>query len=107
MARRAALAFCGLVLALSLGGCMGEQAKEMFVCQSQASRFFPTYHAVDINAPSSQYIIQCMATKGYDFTIVPSDCDSKHPLPVQAACYTPHNWFAGLLDRYFRPLKSN
>ena len=48
-----------------------------------------------------------MATKGYDFTIAPADCDSHHPLPTQAACYTPQNWLAALYDRVRRPLKSN
>jgi hypothetical protein len=105
--RRIAVAGSGLLLAVSLGGCVQDQAKNVFACEAQASRFFQTYRAVDPNAPSSQYIIQCMAARGYDFTIAPADCDSRRPLPVQAACYTPRNWLAGLIDRYHRPLATN
>jgi hypothetical protein len=93
--------------ALSLAGCGPDKAKDVFACEGQASRFFQTYHAVDLNAPSSQYIMECMATKGYDFSIQPADCDSHRPLPTQAACYTPQNWLAAMYDRMRRPLKAD
>jgi len=96
-----------LLIALALGGCLPDRSKDMAACENEASRFFQTYKAVDPDSPSSQYIIQCMATKGYDFSIAPSDCDSKHPLPLQPACYTPENWFAGWIDQARRHLRIN
>jgi hypothetical protein len=104
---RIAVLVLSLLLPLSLAGCYPDQSDDVFACEAQASRFFSTYHAVDLNAPSSEYIIECMQTKGYDFTIAPADCDSHYPLPTQAACYTPQNWLAALYDRVRRPLKSN
>ena len=101
--RRGAL----LLAVVILGGCSPEQAKDMASCQADASRFYQTYHAVDPNDPSSKYIISCMAAKGYDFIISPADCDSRHPLPTQPACYTPSGWLAGFIDRFRRPLKSD
>jgi hypothetical protein len=105
--KRAAVLLLALTLALGLAGCLPDQSKDVFACESQASRFFQTYHAVDLNAPSSQYIMECMAAKGWDFTIQPADCDSHRPLPTQGACYAPQNWLAALYDRWRRPLKGN
>jgi hypothetical protein len=94
-----------LLAVLSLGGCLPNQAKDVVDCQTEASRFYQTYHAVDVSDPSSQYIIACMDSKGYDFTVLPADCDSHHPLPTQAACYTPSNWLAADIDQLGRILK--
>jgi hypothetical protein len=87
---------------VGLAGCGPDQAKDVAACQSEADRFYPTYRANDLREPSSQYIVACMGAKGYDFTIVPTDCDSRRPLPTQATCYTPSHWFAGMLDRFRR-----
>jgi hypothetical protein len=105
--RRIAISVFALLLPLSLAGCYPDQNGDMYACEALASRFFQTYHAVDLNAPSSQYIIECMQTKGYDFSIAPADCESRHALPTQAACYTPQNWLAAIYDRFRRPLKPN
>jgi hypothetical protein len=94
-------------LAPALGGCLPDQSKDIAACETEASRFFPVYKAVDPSEPSSQYIIECMATKGYEFTVTPADCNSQHPLPTQAACYTPDNWFAGVYDQARRHLRTN
>ena len=94
-----------LLVALTLGGCIPHQAHDVAACQAEADRFYQTYHAVDPDDPSSQYIIACMAAKGYDFTITPADCDSRHALPTQPACYTPNNWFGWIVDRIRRQLK--
>jgi hypothetical protein len=101
--RRAAV----LLVALALGGCLPEPGKDIAACETQAGRFYQTYKAVDPNDPSSKYIIECMAAKGYDFTITPADCDSRHPLPTQPACYTPTNWLAGIADQIRRSLTAN
>jgi hypothetical protein len=71
-------------------------------CQTEAERFYPMYQAINPDDPSSQYIIGCMASKGYDFTVVPSDCNSSRSLPTQAACYQSRGLIARLLDRFRR-----
>jgi hypothetical protein len=86
--RRAAV----LLVAMTLAGCLPNRAKDMAACQTEASRFYETYHAVNPDDPSSRYIIGCMAAKGYDFTIAPAECSGEHPLPTQATCYTPSGW---------------
>ena len=96
-----------LLLALTLSGCFPDQSKDVADCETQAQRFYPLFKAVEANAPASRYIIECMASKGYEFTVTPSDCDSSHPLPTQAACYAPENWAANLYDWTRRKLKSN
>ena len=96
-----------LLLALALAGCYPDQGSDIASCEAQARRFFHLYKAADPNDPSSQYLIECMAAKGYAFTVAPSDCDSKQVLPTQAACYVPENWLAGLYDALRRRLKMN
>lgn len=96
--RRIAIA----LVAIALSGCSPDRAKDMADCQTEAGRFFQTYQAVDPSDPSSRYIIGCMATKGYDFTVTPLDCNSGRSLPTQAACYQPHGWTARMLERFGR-----
>lgn len=94
-----------LLMAIGLGGCVPNQAKDVATCQAEANRFYQTYKAVNPDDPSSQYIIACMAAKGYDFTISPADCDSRHPLPTQPTCYVPNGWLDWIIDRFRRALK--
>ncbi len=95
-----------LLMVISLGGCLPDQAKELATCQTEADRFFQAYNAVDPDDPRSQYIIACMAAKGYDFTVMPEDCDSRYPFPTQPACYEPHSWLNWIMDKFHRALKS-
>jgi hypothetical protein len=88
-----------LLLIFALVGCSPDRAKDLAACETEASRFFPLYDATDPEKPSSRYIIGCMATKGYEFTIAPVACSSRHPLPTQATCYAATNWLASILDR--------
>ena len=96
-----------LFMMITLGGCLPDQTKDVAACRTEAERFYHTYEAVDPNEPSSQYIIACMAAKGYDFTILPADCDSRYPLPTQPACYAPNSWLDWIIDQIRRALKSN
>jgi hypothetical protein len=95
-----------LLMVITLGGCLPDQAKDVAACQTEANRFYQTYKAVDPDDPSSQYIISCMAAKGYDFSISPADCDSRHPLPTQPACYAANSWLDWIIDQFRRALKS-
>jgi hypothetical protein len=88
-----------LLIASTLGGCLPDRAKVMAACEKEDARFYATYKAVNPDDPSSQYIIGCMAAKGYEFTIAPEDCDGQHPLPTQATCYVPAGWFDWALFR--------
>jgi hypothetical protein len=91
-----------LLLAIGLGGCLPDRAKDMAGCQTEVERFYPTYEAIHPDDPSSRYIIECMAAKGYDFTVMPSDCNSSRSLPTQPECYQSQNWATRMLDRFSR-----
>lgn len=94
------------LLVLTLGGCLPDKINDVASCQMQADRFFPLPSA-DADSPRSQYIIACMAAKGYDFDIEPADCDSRHSLTAQATCYSPVNWFIRKADQVRHSLKLN
>jgi hypothetical protein len=96
-----------LLMAITLGGCLPDQDKDLAACQSEADRFYQGYNAVDPDDPRSQYIIECMATRGYEFDVLPAGCDSSRPFPNQPACYTPNRRFSWIIDRFRRALKSN
>jgi hypothetical protein len=89
-----------LLAAFAVGGCLPDQAKDVTDCRVEADRFYQGYSAVDVNDPRSQYIIACMASKGYDFDISPANCDSRHPLATQPTCYASHNWLAWIIDQF-------
>jgi len=95
-----------LLLVITLGGCLPDQAKDAAACRTEADRFYHIYKTVDPDDPSSQYIIACMAAKAYDFTIVPADCDGRHPLSTQPECYAPKSWPGWIIDQFRRTLKS-
>jgi hypothetical protein len=98
--------YAALLFLLSiLTGCVPHQAKDVAACVMEAKRFYHMYKAVDPEDPSSKYVISCMAAKGYQFTILPSDCDSRHALPTQATCYEPTNWSDWTIDRVIRTMK--
>ena len=94
--RRAVL----LLPVMLLGGCLPDQAKDVAACRVEADHFYAGYSAVDVDNPRSQYIIGCMAAKGYDFTIAPADCSSQRPMPSQPACYIANSWFGWIIDQF-------
>ena len=94
-----------MLILVSLGGCLPDQAKDMAACRTESDRFYQTYKAVDPEDPSSQYIIACMAAKGYNFTIFAADCDSQYPLPTQPTCYAPNSGPNWIIDQFRRALK--
>ena len=77
---------------LNLAGCVPEQTKALADCQKEADRFFMGYRNDDAENPRSRFIIECMGSKGYDFTVESKDCDNRYPLTTQTACYSPHDW---------------
>lgn len=81
-----------LLLLLNLQSCLPDQTKSLTACQKEADQFFMAYRNDDPQNPRSRYIIECMATKGYDFTVEPDACDNRYPLTTQPTCYSPHGW---------------
>jgi hypothetical protein len=90
-----------LFMAFALGGCLPDQGKasDVAACQTEADRFYQGYNDVDVNNPRGQYIIECMASKGYVFEISPADCDSRRPLTHQPTCYASQSWMMRIADR--------
>lgn len=95
-----------LAVLISLGGCLPDRDKSLVGCQREADRFFQRLQVDDPENPRSRYIIECMATNGYDFTVEPKDCDGQHPFPSQSACYVPNSWLDWIADQSRRKLKS-
>lgn len=93
--RRAAL----LLIALSMTGCAPDRSQDIAACEREAARFYAPHRAIDPDDPASRFIIGCMAAKGYEFKITPAACNSDHPLPTQAACYTSNTWLGWLVDQ--------
>lgn len=93
-----------LLLSANMAALLPHQPQAMDECLREAERFYHMYKIVDPNDPSSQYIMACMAAKGYVFTIAPKDCDSRYPLVAQPACYTPNTWLGWAIDRFRRAL---
>jgi hypothetical protein len=94
-----------LLALVSLGGCLPENSGDLAACRTEADRFYQGYVAADVDSPRSQYIIGCMAAKGYEFTVAPEDCNSLHPLPTQSTCYTPGGWWAWINYKLREQLK--
>jgi hypothetical protein len=92
--------FFVLLAVIILGGCLPDRVKDIASCRSEADRFYEGYRTVDVDSPRSEFIIGCMANKGYNFTIMPADCNSQRPLATQAACYASNNWVFWIID-YF------
>jgi hypothetical protein len=98
MRHRRVLSLTISLAAIALGGCLlPDQKQQIAACQVEADRFFLSHRAAGTDDPRSQYIIACMASKGYEFTIKPDECDGRQPLASQSACYTT-NWMSWILN---------
>jgi len=97
MQHRGILSFAFSLTAIALGGCLPDQKQQIAACQVEADRFFLSHRAANTDDPRSQYIIACMASKGYDFTIASDECSGQYPLATQSACYTTNwkSWIVG------------
>jgi hypothetical protein len=89
-----------LLIAVWLGGCLPDQTKanDLTACRIEADRFYQGYSAADAGNPRSKYIVDCMATKGYDFDVSAADCDSRRALVTQSACYAAQGWLARIVS---------
>src|SRR6476661_6934352 len=90
----------GLFAVFLLAGCLPQANKQKQVadCRDEADRFYQGYNNFDVENPRGKYIVSCMAAKGYKFQVSREDCDSRHPLVTQPACYAPRGWIARVLD---------
>ena len=89
-----------LLATINLAGCSTNKVTDMAACQNEADRFYQGRQAADMDDPRSRYIIECMATKGYDFDVYPAACNDRHPFPTQPACFVRSNWLARTLDHF-------
>ena len=96
-----------VLLSIALGGCMPDQSKDMAACQQEVKRFYAVYVASNMTDPGVRYIMACMESRGYAFSIAATNCHSKYPLATQPACYTPQGSMAAAIDQFRRPPKSN
>ena len=88
-----------LFAALNLAGCAANNATDLAACQKEADRFYQGHKEADMDDPRSRYVIECMATKGYDFDVYPAACNDRHPFPTQPACFVRSNWLARMIDQ--------
>jgi len=88
-----------LLATINLAGCSTNKVTDMAACQNEADRFYQGRQAADMDDPRSRYIIECMATKGYDFDVYPAACNDRHPFPTQPACFVRSNWLARMFDQ--------
>jgi hypothetical protein len=89
-----------VLAALTLSGCLPERAKDMAECQKEASRFYESYRATDPNNPAGRFLIGCMATKGYEYSIVAAACSNDHPFPNQPGCYVSRTWSGWIAEQF-------
>ena len=89
-----------LLAVTTVGGCLPDRAKDVAICRTEADRFYEGYRAVDVDNPRSEFIIGCMANKGYIFNIMPSDCSSERPLVTQPTCYASNSWLSWIIDHF-------
>ena len=91
-----------LMVLAAVSGCSSDRAEDLTTCQAEADRFYQGYRTMDVDNPRSKFIISCMADKGYAFDFTPKECDSRHPLPSQPACYAANGWLAWIAHILFR-----
>lgn len=96
------VAFIIVLVAITMGACSPDQKQQIAACELEADRFFLSRRAANTDDPRSQFIIACMASKGYDFTVTPDECSGQRPLATQTACYTPTSWLFWITSRFHR-----
>jgi hypothetical protein len=77
-----------------------DRGKDVDACQTEADRFYQGYRGPNVDNPRNRYVIACMGAKGYEFDVSPADCDSRHVLVSQAACFKPDSWLTQLLIKF-------
>jgi hypothetical protein len=96
----AAITVSIVLAAAALNGRSKDKAADMSACIVQADSFFGDLRAFDVESPRSQFIIGCMASKGYAFDIAPAACDSHRPLAAQSSCYSADDWLYWIITKF-------
>lgn len=89
-----------VLIIVALAGCSSDKAQQLATCRAEADRFYQGYRDDDAANPRGRYIVECMASKGYEFDVSPADCDSRRALLPQQACYVSTSWIGRLIDRF-------
>jgi hypothetical protein len=66
-------------------GCSPNKAQDTTACEMQTLRFYAAGSGDD-------FMIQCMAAKGYEFDVLPEECDNRTRMVMQSACYKRLSW---------------
>jgi hypothetical protein len=90
---------------ISLAGCLPDRDRTLSDCRKEADRFYQVYRLDEPESPRTEYIIECMAAKGYNFTVEPKDCDNRYRFETQSACYVSDTWIVWLADQFRRVAK--
>ena len=75
-----------------------DKASDTRICEAETLRFYSV-------GSGERFMLECMNAKGYEFDVMPEDCESRTRMVMQPACYTPNTLGAKLLDRLARPSK--
>jgi len=89
-----------LMMLVGLGSCSSGKAQDVAACQAEADRFYQAYRDDDVANPRGRYMVECMASKGYEFDVSPANCDSRRALLTQQACYVPTSWIGRFIDLF-------
>ena len=88
------------IMLLALANCSSGKGQDLAACRTDADRFFQGYRDDDAANPRGRYIVACMAAKGYEFDVSPTNCDSGRALLTQQACYVSSSWITRLFDLF-------
>jgi hypothetical protein len=92
-----------VITALVLSGCSDDQSRQHAMCKLEAMKLWPTEDATDaMRLPGEpgvrwrgaftfnhidDYMMTCMQTHGYTFSIAPDECTPFRQFQMQPACY--------------------
>ena len=86
--------------AVLLAGCQAEKSSDLLACRAEAERFYPSHLAGDPAEPAGQFVVACMASKRYSFSIQATDCDGRYPMTLQSTCYSSDTWASVLWGKF-------
>jgi hypothetical protein len=89
-----------VIMLVALTGCSSGKAQDVAACRAEADRFYQGYRDDDAANPRGRYLVECMASKGYEFDVSPAGCDSRRALLTQQACYVSTSWIGRLIDLF-------
>ena len=96
--RLAAIVVMSSIILFGMLRYVPDKASDIKICESETLRFYSV-------GSGERFMKECMLAKGYEFDVMPEDCESGTRMVMQPACYTPNAFGAKVLDRLRRPSK--